>query len=217
MNYIQLNNETLVELYDRASLDLPEGLNKRQSAAWVAKRMLEISERDRRNAQTVQALLATWIVNGDLGAIWMEHPKNYSSFREFLRDVGTERDGNQLSQSSISDMVAIAEIIVPKMRECGIEVNGYITSDLWTKFREAIPALRAAEDKSELENILNDVKSFPTRDAVIAKYRQSRTGKIGKADRVRDGDKTIFKVVVPSEYAQKISSVLGRYVDWEVL
>jgi hypothetical protein len=212
-------------LVDQATEELPSYIeNEDEARAWVSRRVLELGERGRRMRQTVQALLGSWVVNGQYGQIWMNHPDRPPSFRAFLESVGSgvENHGedNRLSPSVISDVVAIAEVIVPFCADQGIGVSGYITTQLWTKFREAIPPLRKAaesNDAAQALNILADVKALPNRDAVRAKYRKPRSGLLGKGDTLSLNGHSLVIISLPTELLTDLKRVLGRYVDWQVI
>lgn len=205
-------------LYQRAASETPEYLdNEEQRTAWITKRMLELAEYDRRRQQTLQILLANFLVNGDLGNIWMHHPNNYRSFKEFLLDIGTEAEGNKLSRTVINDALAVAEVIVPYCNAHEIAVSDYITAELWPKFREAIPALKAAignDDTSRLNSVLTDVREFVGREAIIQAYRRPRTGVLGRGDVLTNNGTTVICIVVPTNDAGTIKRAVGRYVEW---
>jgi len=216
-------NKEIEYLKTEAMAQLPESIQDvSQARAWVARRMLEIGERGRRLKQTVQALLTTWVVNGEYGKIWMAHPDKPESFREFLQSVGTDAENNKLSPSVITDMVAIAEEIVPFCKHNGLEVNGFVTTDLWTKFREAIPRLRRAvrEDSMDDVNIvLADVKALPSRDAMRAKYRKQHNtdDPLCTGDIIRLDGKVAIVLVMEPDKAHLIKSVLARFTRWRTI
>jgi hypothetical protein len=210
------------ELFDEATRELPNDLNEAQAMAWTARRMLEISERQRKRKQTVQVLLSTWVVNGEMGQIWMAHPDKPETFRDFLKSVGTERDNNQLSPSTISDMVAIAEMIVPFCKNNNVPVDGYITGELWTKFREAIPVMREAVETGSLvsmKSILADVKALPSRDAVRQKYRDQRNPdeKLSTSDVIRINGKTVIVTLVGNGDLVAVKRALGKVSRWDAI
>jgi hypothetical protein len=209
-------------LYDRAAQELPAeyAANEQQAAAWIAKRMLEISELDRKQNQTVQVLLANWLFNGDMGQLWQDHPNAYPTFRDFLNDVGSEREGNKLSPPVISDMCAIAETIVPYCEDNGIEVDGYITGAMWTRFRETIPVLRRAAEDDDLDKvneILEAVRTTQNRQALRDQYRTRRTTAVGKGDVVAHNGLAVVAVVIPSAEIANVKAVLSRYVTFETI
>jgi len=218
----ELDNE-IEYLKTEALAQLPEFIqDESQARAWVARRMLEIGERGRRLKQTVQALLTTWVVNGEYGKIWMAHPDHPESFREFLQSVGTDAENNKLSPSVITDMTAIAEEIVPFCRQNGLEVNGFVTTDLWTKFREAIPRLRRAVREDSMDDVrlvLADVKALPNRDAMRAKYRKQHNtdDPLCTGDVVRLNGKLVMVLVMEPDRAHLVKSVLSRITRWHTI
>jgi len=184
--------------------------------------MLEISEGERRKKQTVQVLLTTWMTAGKFGQLWMAHPDNPDTFRDFLLSVGTKQEGNQLSKNTISDMAAIGDIIAPFCKENDIEFGGYVTTKLWTKLRETIPALRRAAkdgDQDTVLAILSDVKALPTRDAIREKYRKQRDSSVPVAvsDIVYLNGKVIVVTVTDAEDLHIVKSALSRITTWDVI
>jgi hypothetical protein len=215
----------LSELFDQAVRELPDYIDGEDEAyAWVGRRILELGERSRRMKQTVQALLASWVVNGEKGQIWMAHPDRPATFREFLEGVGTgdlnQGEDNRLSPSVISDMVAIAEDIVPFCQWHAIGVAGFITSGLWTKFREAIPQLRKAskeEDIARVKELLELVRSLPNRDAVRAELRESRGDKTCMADALAANGKTVIVITCAHSEVATIKRAVSRYAMWQTI
>jgi hypothetical protein len=210
--------EIINNLATRAHSELPDNIrDDDQQKAWVAKRMIEIAQRDRNSWSIVQALLAVWVGEGEL---WRYHPQGYSSLREFLGGVGNDVENNHLSPSSISDMVAVADVISPYCASNGIEVSGFITSDLWAKFREGIPSLRDAVKRRDIDAvnaILSDVKALSTRDAMRKKHRQPRTEKPGKGECFGSNGVSFIVVEVPSDQLGRVKSAFSSFVEWDSL
>ena len=213
------NSIGLSELYARASSEVPDFIDQENArTAWIAKRMLELAESDRKRQQTLQIMLANFLVNGDLGSVWMYHPNNYRSFKEFLLDIGTELEGNKLSRTVINDALAVAEVIVPYCNAHGIAVGQYITAELWPKFREAIPVIKRAishNDQVALNAILTNVREFVGREAIIQEYRRSRAGVIGRGDTITNNETTLIVLAVPTDEAIIIKRAVGRFIDWQ--
>jgi len=218
---IVVEESPLIEnLFDRAAAQLPSRIPQETpvAAAWVAKRMLELSEGDRRHRQTIQALLSDWIVNGELGELWMEHEDGYATFRDFLKGVGTEAEGNQLSLSVISDLAAIAQIISPYCAYNDIDSGSLFTANLWSRFRAAVPALRNAikeDDKAAVHNIVNDVKMLPAA-SIRQKYRRVERGD-SVGDVVINDDVAVFVIVTDRDSVASLKQVLAQHVTWSVI
>lgn len=217
------NNPVIESLFERAAKDLPAYLSDQKdelpAAAWIAQRMLGLAERDRKNHQTVQALLTDWLSNGELGKLWMEHPNDYPNLREFLRDVGTEEEGNKLGEPVISDLVAISDIIVPYCRAHDMEASSFFTANLWTRFRAVIPTLRKAAEADQINvirEVLDDVKALPT-GTLRLKYHGQRKDKIAVGDSVQKNGTTVIVLVAPTAETTALRQQLGRYVDWQTI
>lgn len=91
-----------------------------------------------------------------------------------LRDMLKTTD---VSHSLAWELVALGEYIVPYADARHIDIDPYLTAVLWTKTREALPALRHAVKANRVtrfRQILRTVKSLPDRDAVRSLYRVSR-------------------------------------------
>lgn len=203
-------NEAESELPDRLDPESPAG------AAWVAKRMLEILERGRSSAQTIQALLVSWINNGELGRLWMAHENNYPTLRDFLNDVGTEHEGTKLSVSVISDMLAVAEVIVPYCVEHEIDTSGFFVSGVWSRLRASVPALRRAilsNDEDSVVEIVEDTKRMPVA-AIRAKNRQRKVEHFAVGDMVTyNGNRIVVLVVNPASW-KAIKHRMSGMVEW---
>lgn len=215
-------NKEIERLREEALAELPAYVTEENEArAWVARRILEICERERRSKQTLQALLITWTFNGEFGQIWMDHPDHPSTFKEFLQSVGSDAENNKLSPSVVSNMSAIAEVIVPFCKDNGIEVDGYLTTTLWTKFQEAIPMLKRAALNGDLDTInrvLFDVKALPTRDAMRAKYRKVRgTDTFAVSDIIYGKDRVVVVTVLDPDDLPVLKGVLSRSSSWEAI
>lgn len=213
-------NSEISTLFERAKTELPHDItDELEAEAWIAKRIIEISETQRRQKQTIQVLLASWINNNIHGPVWANHPNHYESLREFLNDVGTEEEGNTLTPSVISEIISVSEIIVPYCSAHNIPINGFIVSGLWTKLRETISYIRALVEDDEPEAIkavLEDVRAFPRREALREKYRRNREGKIGLSDAIIMAGigKAVVVTVVPLSELTTIRRALGRYTEW---
>lgn len=210
------------ELFEAAASELPRDvIDQDQARAWIGKRILELEESARKKKRTTQVLLANWLANSaEYGHIWMDHPDGYETYRDFLNAVGTPADGNQLDPSVISEMVSIAEVITPYCRDHGITVDGYITTKLWTKLRETIPALKAAivdDDLAMVQAILADVKALPNRDALRLKYRAQRSDKIAVADSISRNGQSVVVLAVPTAHLADVKRAVGRVADWNVI
>lgn len=215
-------NDALSSLTNEATRQLPDWIEGEEEArAWVARRVIELAESQRKSIYTVQVLLCNWIVNNDeYGPVWMAHPDKPRTFREFLKSVGNEQEANKLSPSSISDMAAMAEIIVPFAKSNGIDINPYITSSLWTKLRETIPVLRGCaenEDVDTLQDVLSDVKALPTRDAVRTKYRSQGDKKPGISDYGYQNGTAVFVTMVPTEDISAVRRALSSVSEFSVI
>ena len=225
MNEITTNQVVQGEiglLYDLAAQELPDEVTeKKQIEAWISKRMLELSEIQRKQKQTIQVLLTTWIAGAEEGEpIWMNHPNNYPTLRDFLYDVGTEEDGNKLNPSVISEIVTIAEIIVPYCNANGIDINGFIVSKMWTKLREVISYVRALvenDKKEEILDVLEDVKALPSRDALREKYRKVHNPKTAKSDVLSKNGVSVVVTVVQTDELSDIKRALSRYTKWDAI
>lgn len=207
-------------LVARAVSELPEDItDELQSIAWIAKRIIELSEKDRRDKQTIQLMITTWLVaNDEYGYVWMNHPNNYQSLREFLYDVGTEEEGNKLSPSVISEIITISEIIVPYCRDNGIDFESYITGSLWTKVREVVSYIRRLienNNNEEILDVLDDVRTFPSRDALRFKYRSNRGERRARSECITRNGTSIVVTVVPTENLSDVRRALGRYTEWD--
>lgn len=215
-------DEILGRLQAIALQEVPEAYldNEDVATAWAAQRVLELAQEERHAIFTVQALLCIWVVNGDQGQVWMNHPNGYGSFRDFLKDVGGNNDDRKLAPSTISDMCTIAEIIVPFCEFHSIDIAQYVTSDLWPKFQEVIPTIRAMvaeEDIAGIREVLEDVVNLPTRDAVRAKYRKSRNNIVAVGDVVSKNGQSAVLIIVPTADVAAIKGAVGRYVDWQTI
>ena len=217
---VDKSSPAIVSLFDRAKEQLPAHLegetNSAKAAAWVAQRMLAMAESDRKNMQTVQALLATWIVNGELGELWMEHEANYPTFRDFLRDVGTEQEGNTLSAPVISDLVSIAERIVPYCRTHGVETDSYFAASLWSRLRAVIPALNKAiesNDITDVRRILGDVEALPSSTLRLMYHGRNRDRSV-MADMISRNGTSVIVVVLPTDDTAAVRQLLSRKVEW---
>ena len=226
MNEIKTGSTTFDEeiaiLYDMAAEELPAAVTAEEEIeAWIAKRVIEISEMQRKQKQTIQVLLATWINDYEKGSpIWANHPNHYGSLREFLNDVGTESEGNKLTPSVITEIVTISDTIVPYCRANKIEINGFIVGKLWTKFREVVSYIKMLvedDDPSAINAVLSDVKALPTRDALREKYRNNRDAKPAKSEALTKNGTSIVVTVVPTESLADIKRALGRYTEWDTI
>lgn len=212
----------LKTLFDQALLELPEGLNENQGVAWVSKRMLELAEKQRRTQQTSQALLVAWLAGGPMGAIWTAHPDGYPSLRDFLRSIGTPDEGNQLSESVISELVAVGDDIVPYANQRGINVVGVLAGTGWTKFREAIPYLRkcAKDNDDEAFSIaMDNIANLPSRDAVRELYRKPHEReRTAIADRVEINGIIYFVVACRDQMdAMAVQAAISRNAAWDAV
>jgi hypothetical protein len=209
-------------LYDEAALQVPEDVvEEKQVKAWISKRVLELSEIQRKQKQTIQVLLVSWITDTNGGEpIWTHHPNNYETLRDFLMDVGTEREGNKLSPSVVSEMISVAEIIVPYCRANGIDIDVFIASKMWTKLREVVSYIRSLVENNEREEILDvldDVKALPSRLALREKYRKTRNPKYARSDVVTKNGTSIVVTVVSTDQLADIKRALGRHTDWDAI
>ena len=218
MSLSKMKTTELEDLQLRATEELPSYLEPESEAAiaWVARRVLELCEIGRKRSQTVQAILATWAYDN---AIWMAHPDQPATFREFLKGVGATDERARLSPSVISDMSAIAEIIVPFADEIGLDPRVFFGDHMWTKFREAVPKLRAAakeEDAHEFRRILGVVKELPNRDAVREELRAQRGNKDWSGDIITRNGRSIVVLALPTEQLHEAKRVLSTRTQWDV-
>jgi len=218
-NYPIFQTSDMSKLVEIALKDLPSDIEEEsQAVAWVVKRILELGQQGRHRQRTIQMALVSWIANGDMGRIYQAHPEHYPDLRSFLKSVGTREKGNQLSPSTITEMVTVADIFVPFCQDNDIEFQHFIATDLWTKAREAMTAIKAAivkDDAVSVVAILQDVVELPSRDAVREKYRSRSNEKFGRSDLILGNGVSVVVTIVPTSRISDIKRALGRYTEWD--
>lgn len=207
-------------LYEEAKKRLPHTIETPEEAeAWIAQEVLGLAQRDHNRTHSLQALLVNYINNGH---IWMHHPENYETLRDFLKGVGNDMEGNKLSPTAISQFCTIAEIIYPFCEAKGITIDPLLTGRDWGKFVASIGRLREyIEDEDDpkplVEAALKDVKALPNRDAVRQKYQKPRKDKEIRGDALRVGDYFLVGLQVKARDWPQFKAKLGHDVEWEVL
>ncbi|MBD3309511.1 hypothetical protein GF348_24240 [candidate division KSB3 bacterium] len=210
----------VLEYFNRAQAQLPSTItNPAEQEAWVARRTIELSEGNVSKTRALQALLLSWIYEQN---IWLNHPEKPDTFRDFLKSIGSEQEGNMLSPSAISDFNTVAEVIAPYCNHADIPIRQAITGKNWSKFRVGIPAMRRAIEEDDdpqpvIESVVADVKALPSRSAMREKYQKPRDDKIGVGDSLHRDDKVHVHLVIDGDEWPTLKSQLSRKVDWEVM
>lgn len=210
-------SEQVRSLYDEAIKHLPAGLSGPAETAWMVREVIAILERNRGHSRSLQALLGAWAYNTQVWQFDEEEPRE---FREYLQSIGRDHDGTKLSESTISDMVATAEIILPYCEHAGIDAGSMLRSN-WGKFREAIPTLRRAIERETdpepiVSAILADVQALPNRESIRQKYRKSTTAKTVTGDSTSINGKIVVALVVDPEDWPTLKNQLSRKTEWAV-
>lgn len=206
-------------LYDEAVESLPHTVeDAEQAEAWVAQRILGLAQRDHNRTRSLQTMLVSYI---NTEHIWMHHPENYETLRDFLKGVGDPLFGNKLNLADISHFCSIAEIIDPFCKAKDIPLNPIVEGKDWGKLVSAISPLRKAieeEDNPEpaVRAILEDVKSLPSRKALRNKYRKTEEKEI-VGDAINVNDFFLVGLVVRARDWPSFKAKLGKDVNWEVL
>jgi len=178
--------------------------------AEVTLRMLQLSENHRSVQRVAQGFVVAYVARNQL---WQAHPDEFarSSLRNFLRAAG-------LGESTVSDLTALGEILVPFCDHNEIPIDSALTPGDWPKLREAIPALRQAakrDDTGTARRILADVRNAVNRDAIRAKYRRRRA-KLGRGTTVRVGNRALIVISASDSDVPALVRRLGGTVEWNL-
>jgi len=200
----------VAELFTIAESECPAELADVQRVAWIGQRIIQLIEEGRTRGRANQVMLAVQLHQS---GVWMEHPKEYERFRDFLADTG-------MSSSGISDACTMAERIIPQCEKAGLEVQSLINPSLWGRLRQAIPALRhnlENEDFEAVKEILDDVPAMPS-SSIAEKYRSHRQEKYAEAEILKTPSGRIAIVVVLDEAdVTAAKTAIGKIAEWGVV
>lgn len=182
--------------------------------AEIMHRMLHLAEGIRRRYRSAQGFIVAAVARDKL---WAAHPNVYRSLREFLRDAG-------IGESTVSDLVALGEIIIPFCDHHNLDINAAIGPDHWAKTRETIPTLRrliagptSLTQASVVQSVLTDAIKAPDRQAVRYKYRRHRAGLVGEGTTIRLATGQVAMVILFDEDGDHIGQAvhkLGGLINW---
>lgn len=183
----------------------------------IMHRMLHLAEGIRRRYRSAQGFIVAAVAREKL---WAAHPNGYTSLREFLRDAG-------IGESTVSDLVALGEIIVPFCDCHDLDINTAIGPDHWAKTRETIPTLRrliaagtSITQASAVGSVLSDAIKATDRQAIRAKYRSHRGNIAGQGTTVRLATGQVVLIVLYDKDCEAIGQAvrkLGGTVAWTLV
>ncbi len=210
--------EIVQGLYDEAVRDKPKELPDISLAPWVVRKMMANLERNTGFSRVLQVFIGSAAYRSQMWQMDMEEPQD---FRDYLESIGSDKDGTRLSPSTISYITSTAEIIIPFCEANEIEVNDLIGNN-WSKFREAIPALRKAITKSDdpvtsVSNIVNKVEALPNSSSVREAYAKPRGEKSITGDFAKDGDTIVVVLKIDYEDWPAIKGQLARKTTWKTM
>ena len=183
----------------------------------IMHKMLHLAEGIRRRYRSAQGFIVAAVAREKL---WAAHPNGYTSLREFLRDAG-------IGESTVSDLVALGEIIVPFCDHHNLDINAAIGPDHWAKTRETIPTLRrliagppSLTQASVVQSVLSDAVKAVDRSAVRAKYRTHRGNIAGQGTTIRLATGQVALIVLYDKDCEAIGQAvrkLGGSVEWTLV
>lgn len=183
----------------------------------IMHRMLHLAEGIRRRYRSAQGFIVAAVAREKL---WAAHPNVYRSLREFLRDAG-------IGESTVSDLVALGDIIVPFCDHHGLDINNAIGPDHWAKTRETIPTLRrliagpaSLTQASSVGSVLSDAVRAVDRGAVRFKYRRHRTDTVAEGTTIRLASGQVVLIVLFEQDGEHIGQVIhkmGGLVEWSLV
>jgi hypothetical protein len=179
--------------------------------AEITHRMLCLSERSRSVQRSAQSFVVAYAARNQL---WRFHPDGFRNLRQFIQAAG-------LTHSTVCDLAALGDILVPYFDEHAIPINPLLTDEHWAKLREAIPALRHAikdNDEARVLTILADVRRATDRNAVRGRYRQRRQ-RYGHGTTLQLGDGRVLLVAFldDEEAAQTVIRRLNGALEWDLV
>jgi hypothetical protein len=181
--------------------------------AEITHKMISLSENHRSVQRAAQGYVVAYVSRNQL---WLQHPDEYAAqdLRCFLRSTG-------MGDSTVSDLVALGDKIVPFCDHHKLPIDTALTPDNWPKLRETIPAMRQAvkeDDAKTAKAILADVRKAVNRDAVRVKYR-TRREHIGQAmmNDLPDDRVLLVAVLDDPDAAKVIALALGGKLEWKLL
>lgn len=183
----------------------------------IMHRMLSLAEGIRRRYRSAQGFIVATVAREKL---WAAHPNAYRSLREFLRDAG-------IGESTVSDLVALGEIIIPFCDQHGLDINAAIGPAHWAKTRETVPTLRrliagpaSPTQTSSVQSVLADAIKAVDRGAIRYKYRKHRADAVGRGTTIRLGTGQVALLVLFDEDSEHVGQAirkLGGPVEWTLV
>lgn len=177
----------------------------------ITLRMLAFSENHRKTQQVAQGFIVAYVARKQL---WRNHPDGFTNLRYFLQAAG-------LSHGTVCDLVSLGDIIVPFCDHHGLGIDRALTIEQWPKLREAISALRRAAKSKDAEGareILEDVKTATSRDAVREKYRVRRANLgHGTTLRLPDGRVLLVAVLDDEDAIETVVRRLSGALKWDLV
>lgn len=183
----------------------------------IMHRMLHLAEGIRRRYRSAQGFIVAAVARAKL---WAAHPNGYTSLREFLRDAG-------IGESTVSDLVALGEIIVPFCDHHDLDINAAIGPEHWAKTRETIPTLRrliagpaSLTQATVVQSVLTDAIKAADRASIRYKYRKHRTDVVGRGTTIRLGTGQVVLVALfdkDGEHVGQVAHKLGGLIEWTLV
>lgn len=183
----------------------------------IMHRMLSLAEGIRTKYRSAQGFIVAAVAREKL---WAAHSNGYTSLREFLRNAG-------IGESTVSDLVALGEIIVPFCDHHKLDINSAIGPGHWAKTRETIPTLRrliagpsSLTQAASVQSVLTDAIKAADRQAVRVKYRRHRGDTVAKGTTIRLATGQVALVVLFNEDTDAVGQAvrkLGGPVEWTLV
>lgn len=189
-----------------AAQKLPESAAQTTMLALTIDGMLAQSLGTASTVKTMQALLVVAMAGvlpndeGELMPLWAAHPQDYPDLRAFLKNVrGPHGDG--LAESMISDLVGLAEVILPAAIKAGrgddARIIQLLVDGKWGAIRECMTLLKQNAGTEQTGVILDEIEQAQRqRDLRVLRERRNPAG-------VRDiahvGKRTFVVVEVTDE------------------
>jgi hypothetical protein len=217
MNEVAVISGMVDELLAEATvgMEMPDGWDGEENLqAAMAKRALAITVERKETLRSAQMLIVARVAREKLYLAHhptTDYPDGYGSLHEFLVDSGVKG-------SVLSNLRTVGDILIPFADKHGLGVDDLMTNSLRPKLVYALPALRASvaqDNVGGFNEVIGDVRTFPHREAIGAKYHTPRARR-GQGSTLRTPDNRALVVLVLDNetYVQDIIQRLAGSIKW---